>query len=181
MTGGEPLFPPTDKTRKARWINKRTCVLPVRLEQVVLSRRHQFDQLPEFQSGQGVPAPPSAIYFATKGADKEIAERVKVPKIVKFEPANGDEAADTQLQEIRVTFDMPMAEGMSWTGGGEEFPKPIKGKKAFWSDEQKDVHAPRGVGAGSSYRLGINSQSHINFQSQWGVPVAPVEYKFKTK
>ena len=33
---------------------------------------------------------------------------------------------------------------------------------------------------GRDYEIGINSPSHINFQSQWGVPLAPVVYRFRT-
>jgi len=32
-----------------------------------------------------------------------------------------------------------------------------------------------------SYRLGLNSPSHRNFQSAGGIPLDPVVYTFKTK
>jgi hypothetical protein len=31
------------------------------------------------------------------------------------------------------------------------------------------------------YRLGLNSLKHINFQSKWGVPLAPIVYEFRTR
>jgi len=34
---------------------------------------------------------------------------------------------------------------------------------------------------GHEYRLGFNSPSHINFQTEWGVPLEPVVYKFSTR
>ncbi len=47
-TGGGPDYPPTPEGQKAQWQDKRTCVLPVKLEAGrLLSRGDQFDQLPE--------------------------------------------------------------------------------------------------------------------------------------
>jgi hypothetical protein len=75
---------------------------------------------------------------------------------------------------------MPMSEGMSWTGSGENFPKPVQGKKAYWSDEGRTCILPVELVPCRSYQLGLNSDLHIGFQSRWGVPLDPVEYAFRT-
>ena len=73
--GGGPDYPPT--VGKPEWHNKRTCVLPVRLEAAhyywvgINSRRFQ-----NFRSAAGVPATPSAIYFTTQGASEELQKQM---------------------------------------------------------------------------------------------------------
>ena len=126
------------------------------------------------------PCPCTAIYFTTQGASKSVAARVRVPKIVKMVPENGADNVKPSVKVLRVTFDVPMGAGMSWTGGGEQFPDTPEGEVAKWSGDGKTCLLPVSLQAGKSYRLGINSPSHINFQSKWGVPVVPVEYRFTT-
>lgn len=181
-TGGKPLMPDLDSNRKARWIDKRTCVLPVKLEGGRYYRVGiNSSNYQNFKGSNGVAAPSSVIYFATAGAKPEVAERVRVPKIVKLEPEDGALEVDPSLASIRVTFDVPMGEGMSWTGGGESFPKSNGGAKASWSADRKTCTLPVTLESGRQYRLGLNSVSHNNFQSEWGVPLDRVGYSFKTK
>ena len=69
-TGGPPLMPPIDETRKAKWINARTCVLPVKLEKAAFYRVGiNAPSFKNFSDKSGMPAPVSAIYFTTAGAD----------------------------------------------------------------------------------------------------------------
>lgn len=180
-TGGPPHFPPLDASRQARWIDARTCVLPVRLQREAYYRlgiNSTGNQ--KFRSRQGTPFAPAAIYFVTAGAAKEIVERVKAPTIVSVEPQNGAMSVDPNIKSLRVTFDRPMSEGMSWTGGGPSFPKLPSGEKPAWSADGLTCTLPVSLEAEHEYQLSLNSESHINFQSKWGVPLEPVSYKFRT-
>jgi beta-lactamase regulating signal transducer with metallopeptidase domain len=104
-----------------------------------------------------------------------------IPKIVTSTPKLGATAVDPSLKEISVTFDRDMdTGGMSWTGGGPTFPKIPDGDKARWSADGKTCTLPVSLEPDHDYRLGLNSPSHINFQSEWGVPLAPVVYQFRT-
>jgi hypothetical protein len=181
-TGGKPDFPNTDPKKKAHWIDKRTCVLPVQLNGKsyyrlgINSKSYQ-----NFRSEEGIVAAPVSIYFTTQGATKELVDRVQVPKIVAMSPANGAADVDPSVTEIKVTFDRPMGKGMSWTGGGEKFPDVLVGQNAFWSKDGLTCTLPVKLIAHHEYEIGINSPSHQNFASAWGVPVEPVRYAFKTK
>jgi RNA polymerase sigma-70 factor (ECF subfamily) len=181
-TGGPPHFPPVDKSREARWTDTRTCVLPVKLEKGsyyrlgINSTSHR-----NFRSRDGVSAPPTTLHFTTAGASKEIEQRVQAPAIVEIEPANGAKDVDPKTKALRVTFNMKMGEGMSWTGGGQLFPKLPDGEKPRWSADGKTCTLPVMLEPDHDYRLGLNSPSHINFHSQWGVPLPPVIYQFRTR
>jgi hypothetical protein len=88
---------------------------------------------------------------------------------------------DPALRELRVTFDMPMGKGFSWTGGGANFPKPSGGKAPYWTEDRKTCVLPVELEPGRQYRLGLNSPSFHNFQSEAGIPLGPVVYTFKTR
>jgi beta-lactamase regulating signal transducer with metallopeptidase domain len=181
-TGGPPDFPSVDKSRKARWINSRTCVLPVKLEKGryyrvgINSTSHR-----NFRGTGGGAVPPTAIYFTTVGASAEVESRVRVPQVVKLEPANGAADVDPATSELRVTFDVPMGTGMSWTGGGPDFPKSTSGSRARWLRDGKTCVMPVALEPGHAYRLGLNSRDFNNFASESGVPLVPVIYEFKTR
>jgi hypothetical protein len=81
---------------------------------------------------------------------------------------------------LRVTFNVPMGGGCSWTGGGPEFPTIPEGKEPFWTEDHKTCVLPVALKPNSQYRLGLNSPSFKNFQSAGGVPLEPVVYTFKT-
>ena len=95
-------------------------------------------------------------------------------------PAIGAQDVSPDLKELRVTFNVPMGEGFSWTGGGPEFPTIPEGKKPFWTEDHKTCVLPVELKPNSQYRLGLNSPSFKNFKSADGVPLAPVVYTFKT-
>lgn len=181
-TGGPPLFPATDDTRKAQWIDARTCILPVKLERGkfyrigINSKSHR-----NFAATDGTPTPPTAIYFATAGAPPEVVARAKTPEIVTLEPENGATDVDPDVKAISVTFNMPMGGDMSWTGGGPEFPEIPNGQSAIWSKDKLTCTLPVNLKPAHKYRIGLNSLSHNNFQSAAGIPLEPMVYKFQTK
>jgi len=182
-TGGPPLFPPTDDSREARWTDARTCVLPVKLAKGAFYRLGiNSTSYQNFRDASGVPAPCSVIAFATAGAGNAIERRVRVPKIVAMSPKNGALDVDPETALLRVTFDMPMGDGMSRTGGGPSFPKDSPdGKRPNWSKDGKTCTLPVSLEPEHEYELGLNSLTHINFQSKWGVPLEPIVYKFRTR
>ena len=129
-TGGGPQFPPTPEGEKAQWRDKRTCVLPVKLQAGHYYRVGiNSTSYRNFRSAAGVPTPTSAIYFTTQGASGAVKALTQVPKVVKCNPANGAKDVSPDLKELRVTFDMPMGEGCSWCGSGPQFPKGQEGKR----------------------------------------------------
>lgn len=180
-TGGGPEFPVVDKARTAGWINKRTCVLPVTLKRGryyrlgINSKSHL-----NFKSATGQPVPPTSIFFTTKGATSDQENKVLIPKIVNLSPADNAANVKPTTRSFRVTFNVPMGEGMSWTGGGEAFPEIPKGKRPSWSKDGRTCTLPVKLQSNHEYRIGLNSLSHNNFQSKWGVPLKPVVYSIKT-
>ena len=180
-TGGPPEMPPTDKSRKARWTDKRTCVLPVKLSEKKIYRVGiNSKSFQNFRSADGKPAPPDVIAFATRGASEAMQEKIRTPAVAKLTPANGATEVDPSVKAIRVTFTLPMAEGMSWTGGGENFPEIPANQPAKWADSGTTCILPVKLKPNHSYRLGLNSLSHNNFQSKFGIPLNPVVYEFTT-
>ncbi|HEY3862004.1 MAG TPA: S41 family peptidase [Verrucomicrobiae bacterium] len=105
----------------------------------------------------------------------------KSPEIVEMNPANEAGDVDPALSELRVTFDVPMGGGMSWCGGGPNFPEVAAGAKPHWSEDGRTCVLPVKLKPGRSYNLGLNSASFHNFRSAKGVPLAPVAYSFRTR
>src|SRR5262249_1268642 len=110
----------------------------------------------------------------------EVEKQVQLPEIASLDPKNGATDVDPKTDVIRITFNMPMGEGMSWTGGGPSFPKLAEGKKVTWSRDGRTCTFPVALEPTHDYQMGLNNLSHINFQSQSGVPLKPVDYKFRT-
>jgi hypothetical protein len=102
------------------------------------------------------------------------------PKVLMSKPSNGATDVDPGLTEITVTFDQEMGEGMSWTGGGSEFPRSPEGANAEWRGKRTCV-LPVKLEPGHHYRVGINSPSYRNFCSPAGDPVEPTSISFTTK
>ena len=100
------------------------------------------------------------------------------PAVVSMVPANNATKVSPALTELSVTFNVPMGKGFSWTGGGENFPEGTGSPK--WSADGKTCTMPVKLKPNWSYRLGLNSQSHKNFQSARGVPLDPVLWQFST-
>lgn len=180
-TGGPPHFPPIDRNRQPRWIDETTCVIPVKLQPGTYYRIGVNSQSHKnFKSQSGTPTPPIVLCFVTTGADDAIKSRVKRPKVVALEPQNGADGVDPEVTRVQVTFDRPMGEAFSWTGGGDSFPEVPQGQLPQWSDDRKTCTLPVRLKPNHDYRLGINSLNFNNFQSQWGVPCQPVSYSFST-
>jgi hypothetical protein len=181
-TGSGPEHPVTPEGKKPFWRDKRTCVLPVELKEGKYYRVGiNSTSFQNFKSAEGVPARPSAIYFTTKGAGEEQVGQTNVPKIVKMSPPNDATDVDPTIKELRVTFNVPMGGGFSWTGSGPKYPKSPQGKRPSWTSDRKTCVLPVQLKPNTEYQLGINSPSHKNFQSAAGVPFdPPVIYSFTT-
>ena len=180
-TGGGPEFPTVPEGKRGYWRDKRTCVLPVQLESGhryrvgINSTSHR-----NFRSSAGVPALTSSIWFTTSGTPVAPKRQTEAPKIVSMTPANGAQDVSPSLKELRVTFNMPMGGGFSWTGSGPEYPTVPEGKGASWTEDHKTCVLPVELQPNQQYRLGLNSRSFKNFRSAQGVPLVPVVYTFKT-
>ncbi|HLH54075.1 MAG TPA: S41 family peptidase [Verrucomicrobiae bacterium] len=103
------------------------------------------------------------------------------PEIVELTPGNGARDVDPSLTELHVTFNMSMAGGFSWTGGGEHFPTIPKGQRPHWTADRKTCVLPVELKPDWEYHLGLNSPSFRNFRSAEGVPLNPVPYTFRTR
>ncbi len=174
-TGGGPDYPRV--ASRPHWLDSRTCVLPVTLETGkyyrvgINSTSHQ-----NFRSASGYPAQPSAIYFTTVGASAELEAQTRKPAIVSFDPPNGAAGVDPNVKEIRITFNVAMGGGFSWTGGDDVPPCP-EGRRPYWTPDRKTCVRPVALQPQHTYRVGLNSPSHKNFQSEGGVPLDPVRYQ----
>jgi hypothetical protein len=120
---------------------------------------------------------------APKGKKRQGAQNAggAMPRIVSTTPAVGATDVDPAISEITVTFNCDMnTGGMSWTGGGPEFPAAPEGQRAHWKDNRTCV-LPVKLEAAHLYRVGINAPSFRNFQSAAGAPVNPTAIYFTTK
>jgi Bacterial Ig-like domain len=175
-TGGGPEFPGSPAGQKAHWRDQRTCVLPVQLEP---GRSYRVGinapSFKNFRSTEGVPAAISEIRFTTKGTP------ATKPRIVKLVPLNGAKNVDPSLTELRVTFNVEMGGGFSWTGSGPQYPTIPEGKRPYWTEDKKTCVLPVQLQPSWDYRLGLNSPSFRNFKSAAGVSLDPVSYSFKTR
>jgi hypothetical protein len=177
ITGDPELLPPVDPAGKPGWRNAKTFVLPVTLAEGayyrigINSKSHQ-----NFQDKNGTPALPSVIAFTTKGASKELIAKVATPHVVSTEPKMGAKDVDAGLRELKVTFDLPMVGGMSFTG---DVPAASGGRPA-WSKDRRTITLPIKLEPGREYCFGLNSPRHVNFQSAAGVPLEPVAFEFST-
>jgi beta-lactamase regulating signal transducer with metallopeptidase domain len=180
-TGSGPDHPTTPEGQKAQWRDKRTCVLPVKLEAGHYYRVGiNSPSYRNFRSEAGVSAPLSAIYFTTQGATDEQKLQMTPPKIVATTPVVGATEVDPAVTEITVTFNQDMDSGMSWTGGGAQFPPSPEGQKAQWRDKRTCV-LPVKLEAAHFYRVGINSKSYQNFSSSHGLAALPSAIFFTTQ
>jgi hypothetical protein len=180
-TGGGEEFPTVDKSREARWIDARTCVLPVRLMKGKFYRVGvNAKSYQNFKSADGTPAAHAVISFATEGAKRSVARKALVPEIVELSPEDGAEGVDPSTKSISVTFNTRMAGGMSWVKSDGPFPG-IESGRATWSKDGKACTLPVELQPGETYKLSLNGSHAINFQSDDGVPVAVTLWSFTTK
>jgi len=183
-TGGGAEFPPAREGQKAQWHTKRTCALPVNLQSAHYYRVGiNSTSYQNFANQHGVPVLASAIFFTTQGASEELKARTLVPKVVRCDPDNGAQNVSPAVTELRVTFSVPMGRGCSWCTAGDDdsdFPKGVEGKRYYWTKDKKTCVLPVALKPRMNYRLSLNSPGYINFQSEGGVPLEPVAYRFKT-
>ncbi len=180
-TGRGPDHPVTPEGQKAQWRDKRTCILPVKLEAGHYYRVGiNSPSYRNFRSEAGVSAALSAIYFTTQGATDEQKLQMIPPRIIATSPVVGATEVDPAVTEITVTFNQEMDSGMSWTGGGPEFPPSPEGQKAQWRDKRTCV-LPVKLEAAHFYRVGINSKSYQNFSSSHGLAALPSAIYFTTQ
>jgi hypothetical protein len=121
---------------------------------------------------------------AIKGKKEEQVQewRNKGPRIVSLVPANGATDVDPNLKAIVVTFDRPMRD-KCWSvvtlGSQEQFPK---GAGPVGYDAARKVFTmPVTLQPAKEYRFGLNSERFHAFQSEEGIPLAPVEVRFQTR
>jgi beta-lactamase regulating signal transducer with metallopeptidase domain len=184
-TGNGLDFPPLREGQKGKWRDKRTCVLPVKLEAGKYYRTGiNSTSYQNFADQHGVAALPSAIYFTTRGASEELKARTTVPQVVRFEPDNGGQKVSQSVTELRVTFSVPMGGGYSWCTAGEDdhdMPKSREGTSIHWTADKMTCVLPVDLKPSTTYRLSLNDSYAKNFQSAAGVPLLPVSYTFTTK
>jgi beta-lactamase regulating signal transducer with metallopeptidase domain len=181
-TGGGPEYPPTAEGQKAHWRDKRTCVLPVKLERARFYRVGiNSKSFQNFRSVEGVSSRPFAIYFTTEGASEELKLKTVKPKIVAVNPAHGATDVDPGLTQITVTFNIPMGAGFSWTGDEASVPKLPEGKRIHWTEDKKTCVRPVELMPNREYTMGLNSEWYNNFQSEAGVPLDPHTLSFRTR
>ena len=178
LSGGGKYFP--QKTGNPYWVDKRTCILPVKLENGRLYRVGiNDDKFKGFKSLTGIPVLPKSIYFTTKGASEDLIEKLKPPVVVDFNPPNGAIDVDPNLTAISVTFNRQMNGDMSWVGGKHNFPRIIG--QVTWDDQKRTCTMPVKLRSNQVYKLAINSIQFKNFCSEEGIPVEPTPYEFKTR
>lgn len=176
--GGGEHFPEIDG--EATWIDKRTCVLPVKLEEGKAYRLAlNWEKYRNFRSADDVPVAPTAVYFCTKGAGPELLAQMTPPKVVKLSIENGAKDIPPGRTKLSVTFDQPMGAGMSWCNG-EDTPTMEAVEGSAWSEDKKTCSIYALLEPGHDYVIYLNSASHGNFMNEVGVSLEPVVWKFST-
>jgi len=189
-TGGSPGMPEGRPGMRPAWRDKRTCVLPVVLQP---GRRYRIGinapSFKNFRSLEGVPVNPTDFCFTTAGGGEGVpgsgaagapSSPPSPPRVVSLDPPNGASDVNPSVNELQVTFDQPMSGGMSWCGGGPNFPVTPDGLRPHWTEDQKTCILPVQLKPNWSYALGVNCVSFQNFRSVQGVSALPVEYTFST-
>ena len=176
--GGGPYYPKA--TSKPKWINRRTCILPVKLEKGKAYRLAlNWGRFQNFRSAQGEPATPTALYFCTRGASPKLVAMVTPPKVVKLSIANGAKDVPPGRTKLSVTFDQEMGGGMSWCNGPDT-PKlePVNG--SAWSTDKKTCSIYTLLEPERDYTVYLNGKRFGNFMNELGVSLKPVTWKFTT-
>ncbi len=179
-TGGKEFYFP-QTTGKPAWRDKRTCELPIELEPGsyyrvgINSSSHQ-----NFKSTDGIPVPPQAIVFTTRGADAALVKALTAPKVVSLAPENNGTDVDSTVNRLIVEFDQPMGGGFSWVQEDAALYPETTGKPE-WSADKKTCTLPVKLKANQQYRIWLNQVGYNNFQNDHGVELEPVLWEFTTK
>jgi len=106
----------------------------------------------------------------------------KGPQIVALVPAHGAQDVDPRLKAIVVTFDRRMRD-KSWSvvslGSTDRYPQ--EAGPAGYDAARKVFTLPVELQPGKEYAFGLNAERYLRFQSEEGIPLAPVEVHFKTR
>jgi RNA polymerase sigma-70 factor (ECF subfamily) len=114
------------------------------------------------------------------GPDPAILAKLP-PVVVNIEPNVGDDDADPELREIRVTFSKEMTDrSWSWTEGNVYSVPKLDGKIHYESDKRTCV-MPVKLEPGKTYVMGINSERFRGFQDVDGRPALPYLLAFRTR
>jgi hypothetical protein len=104
----------------------------------------------------------------------------KAPVAIKTNPQAFANDVESTLKEITVTFDQQMMDrSMSWTGGGETYPKTT-GQPSY-DQSRTTCTLPVALEAGMVYWVGINNASYQNFKNANGVPAKQYVILFATR
>ena len=104
------------------------------------------------------------------------------PKIVTLVPANGARDVDPNLAAIVVTFDRPMrSPGWSVVTLGSQDQCPKSAGPVGYDAARKVFTMPVALQPGKDYLFGLNAEQYLGFQSEQGIPLAPVVVRFKTR
>lgn len=99
------------------------------------------------------------------------------PKVVKAIPDNGDIGVDPNLNEITITFDQPMDQGMSVVGGGDKYPE-VLGRPRWTNPKTLSIRVK--LKPNHDYWLSANSSRFQNFTNQDGEAAVPYPIQFRT-
>ena len=99
------------------------------------------------------------------------------PRVVRTSPENGAMSVDPATNELRVTFDQPMATGVSFVGGGPTAPEVV-GRPQWLSNTT--IVLPIRLKPDHAYWLSINSDRYQNFRGINRLPAVPYPISFRT-
>ena len=106
------------------------------------------------------------------------ADAQERPRVVQTSPENGAMSVDPATNELRVTFDQPMAtSGYSFVGGGPTFPEDT-GRPQWISNTT--IVLPVRLKPDHAYWLSINSDRYQGFRGINGLPAVPYPISFRT-
>ncbi len=173
--GGGPRFPET--TGRPKWIDARTCVLPVKFEEgqayFLSLNTPRFEG---FRSFDGWPAIPTPVYFCTKGASADLVKLMTPPEVVSVSIPNGATGVQPGETQLSVTFNVPMGGGMSWCS----LSTAMKLEGSTWSDDRKTCTTIAHLDPGHEFRISLNSPRYQNFRNELGLPLKPYLWTFST-
>lgn len=176
--GSGPHFPKI--TGEPKWIDCRTCVLPVSLKKARAYRLAiNWDKFNDFRSAEGVPAVPTPVYFCTRGASPKLIAQMTPPKIVALSIEDGAKDVPPGKTKLSVTFDQAMGEGMSWCNGSNT-PKMEAVEGSSWSADKKTCSIYALLEPDKNYTIYLNSEHFKNFMNVVGVPINPTPWTFTT-
>jgi len=107
------------------------------------------------------------------------------PRVVKTEPADREKDVDYRVQEIKVTFDRPMAteKAWSWMIAVENgvYPGYRNAGEPRWEDGGRTCVLQVKLSPDTAYAVGCNSPRNWGFRSRDGKAAVPYYWVFRTK